>query len=163
MSPLFADTVLEVHAKLISCAIRKMPGMKLSQNYMLKLVLILAQGSGFPMLLFIGGWGGVAMGSGNLCHAACRILIPQPGIEPGPRQWKRWDLTTELPGNSLPALFWRSTRHLKTPNSSLPETWLTEAPGPGWGGERFKLEGKMEQQFADFLVICNNVTIFFGF
>ena len=58
MSPLFADTVLEVHAKLISCAIRKMPGMKLSQNYMLKLVLILAQGSGFPMLLFIGGWGG---------------------------------------------------------------------------------------------------------
>ena len=35
-----------------------MPGMKLSQNYMLKLVLILAQGSGFPMLLFIGGWGG---------------------------------------------------------------------------------------------------------
>lgn len=57
MSPLFADTVLEEHAKLISCAISKMPGMKRSQNYMLKLVLILAQGSGFSMLIYFRGAG----------------------------------------------------------------------------------------------------------
>ena len=78
MSPLLADTVLEVQAKLISHAISKMPGMKLSQNYMLELVLILAQGSGFSMLLFSGG-----RELGSLCHVACGILVPQPGIEPG--------------------------------------------------------------------------------
>ena len=32
---------------------------------------------------------------------ACGILVPQPGIEPGPQQWKCWVLTTGLPGNSL--------------------------------------------------------------
>ena len=31
---------------------------------------------------------------------ACRILVPWPGIEPGPWQWKRQVLTTKLPGNS---------------------------------------------------------------
>ena len=31
----------------------------------------------------------------------CGILVPQPGIEPGPRQWKHQLLTTGLPGNSL--------------------------------------------------------------
>ena len=34
-------------------------------------------------------------------HPACRILIPQPGIEPlAPQQWKHVVLTTGLPGNS---------------------------------------------------------------
>ena len=33
-------------------------------------------------------------------HTTCGILVPWPGIEPGPRQWKRWILTTGLPGNS---------------------------------------------------------------
>ena len=32
---------------------------------------------------------------------ACRILVPQPGTEPGPQQWKCWVLTTRPPGNSL--------------------------------------------------------------
>ena len=32
---------------------------------------------------------------------ACGILVPQPGIEPGPLQWKRRVLTTGPPGNSL--------------------------------------------------------------
>ena len=36
--------------------------------------------------------------------AACRILVPRPGTEPGPRQWKRQVLTTGPPGNS-PVLF----------------------------------------------------------
>ena len=31
----------------------------------------------------------------------CRILVPRPGIEPGPQQWKHWVLTTGKPGNSL--------------------------------------------------------------
>ena len=35
-----------------------------------------------------------------LRHAACRILVPQPGVEPGPRQWKRGVLTPGPPGNS---------------------------------------------------------------
>ena len=25
---------------------------------------------------------------GGLCHRTCRILAPQPGIKPGPQQWK---------------------------------------------------------------------------
>ena len=32
---------------------------------------------------------------------AFRILVLQPGIEPGPWQWKCWVLTTGPPGNSL--------------------------------------------------------------
>ena len=35
----------------------------------------------------------------KLCLAAWRILVPQPGIKPGPWQWKRWVLIVELPGN----------------------------------------------------------------
>ena len=34
------------------------------------------------------------------CHTACGILVPQPWIEPGPRQWKHRVLTTGPPGNS---------------------------------------------------------------
>ena len=32
---------------------------------------------------------------------ACRVLVPWPGIEPRPWQWKHQVLTTGLPGNSL--------------------------------------------------------------
>ena len=38
-------------------------------------------------------------------HAACSILVPQPGIEPGPQQWKRRVLTTGPPGNSRKCLY----------------------------------------------------------
>ena len=34
------------------------------------------------------------------CHVVCGILVPWPGIEPGPQQWKHWVLTTGPPGNS---------------------------------------------------------------
>ena len=30
-------------------------------------------------------------------HMACGILVPWPGVEPGPWQWHRWALTTGLP------------------------------------------------------------------
>ena len=30
----------------------------------------------------------------NLSCVACGLLVPQPGVEPGPQQWKRWVLTT---------------------------------------------------------------------
>ena len=33
------------------------------------------------------------------CQMACRILVPQPGIEPGPLQGKRWILTMGSPGS----------------------------------------------------------------
>ena len=36
-----------------------------------------------------------------LCHVACEILFPQPGILPAPWQWKSRVLTTGLTGNSL--------------------------------------------------------------
>ena len=32
-----------------------------------------------------------------LCHAACGIIVPQAGIEPGPLQWEHRVLTTGLP------------------------------------------------------------------
>ena len=36
----------------------------------------------------------------SLHRIICRILIPQPGMEPRSQQWKRWVLTTGLPGDS---------------------------------------------------------------
>ena len=36
-----------------------------------------------------------------LHHVACRILVPQPRMEPGPWQWKHRVLTTGPPWNSL--------------------------------------------------------------
>ena len=39
-------------------------------------------------------------------HAACRILVPQPGIELKPWQWKHWVLTPGSPGNSLVPLLY---------------------------------------------------------
>ena len=35
------------------------------------------------------------------CHAACEILVPQAGIEPGPWQWNSCILTIGPPANSL--------------------------------------------------------------
>ena len=32
------------------------------------------------------------------CYVACRILVPWPGLNPGPQQWNRWVLSTGLPG-----------------------------------------------------------------
>ena len=43
----------------------------------------------FPSLLF---WP---------CHAACEMLVPWPGTDPRPWQWKCQVLTTKLPENSL--------------------------------------------------------------
>ena len=40
-----------------------------------------------------------------LCSRTCGILVPPPGIEPGPWQWKLRVLTTGLPGNSLKLRF----------------------------------------------------------
>ena len=39
------------------------------------------------------------------CQAACSILVPQPGIEPRPQQWKPQILTSRPPGNSLLQIF----------------------------------------------------------
>ena len=35
------------------------------------------------------------------CYVACRMSVPQPGIDRGPWQWKCLILTTRPPGNSL--------------------------------------------------------------
>ena len=35
-----------------------------------------------------------------LCHKACEILVPQPGIKPIPPALEAQILTTELPGKS---------------------------------------------------------------
>ena len=42
-------------------------------------------------------------------RAACRILVPRPGIELRPRQWKRWVLTTGPPGNSQTIFYFEIT------------------------------------------------------
>ena len=59
-------------------------------------------------------------------RAACGILAPQPGIEPGPWQWKRGVLTTRLPGNSLKDIVmyspWGGTRTL--PYCCTIASWL---------------------------------------
>ena len=60
-----------------------------------------------------------------ICHTACRILVPQPGIEPSPWQWKYWALTTGLPGNSLYVVI-------------ITITTATESGSPGFWG----LQGK---------------------
>ena len=39
-----------------------------------------------------------------LCYTACGMLVPRPGIEPRPWQWKRGVLTTGPPGKSLMGL-----------------------------------------------------------
>ena len=41
-----------------------------------------------------------------LCHGACGILVPQPGIEPTPLQWKHRVPTTGWPGKSCDLYFW---------------------------------------------------------
>ena len=43
------------------------------------------------------------------CHSAYGILVPQPGIEPEPQQWKHWVLTAGPQGNSLQQyfLYWK--------------------------------------------------------
>ena len=48
------------------------------------------QMEGFPSFFFFGHATGLV-----------GILVPRPGIEPGPQQWKCWLLTTGPPGNSL--------------------------------------------------------------
>ena len=41
-----------------------------------------------------------------LCHEACGILVPWPGIEPAPSALKGKVLTTGPPGKSLKYIFW---------------------------------------------------------
>ena len=52
-----------------------------------------------------------------LCHAAYRILVPRPGIKPGPRQWKHGVLTTGQPKNSPYELFFFSRAQVFFPAS----------------------------------------------
>ena len=49
-----------------------------------------------------------------LCHVACGDLKlgVQPATEPGPLQWKRWLLTTGLPGNSYLSSFYQVFRNI---------------------------------------------------
>ena len=41
----------------------------------------------------------------NRTQIFCGILVPRPGIEPRPRQWKHQVLTTGQPGNSWTQIF----------------------------------------------------------
>ena len=48
---------------------------------------------------------------------SCGILVSWPGIEPGPRQWKCWYLTSALPGNSFfPPTFFTSVLSFHIPH-----------------------------------------------
>ena len=66
------------------------------------------------MSLSILCWGWGRGGTGTLvslflffwpCWATCRILVPQPSIEPRPWQWKSGILTTRPPWNSHISFF----------------------------------------------------------
>ena len=56
-------------------------------------------------------------------RAACRILVPQPGIEPGPQQWQRRVLTTGPPGNSQ-LLTTLDSMWFLVPRESIVQWWL---------------------------------------
>ena len=45
---------------------------------------------------------------------ACGILVPQPGIEPRPQQWKHWVLTTGPPENYFDKLMMVAALELVT-------------------------------------------------
>ena len=56
---------------------------------------------------------------------ARRILVPRPGTEPGPQQWKHRVLTTGPPGNCLKLIFKRSflLTSLTLPATLLQDSW----------------------------------------
>ena len=57
---------------------------------------------------------------------ACRILVPQPGIELGPQAWKLWVLTTGPPGTCL--LFPSAFLLLLLLLSCFSRVWLCATP-----------------------------------
>ena len=62
----------------------------------------------FSFLAVMGLCSGAPVGGGVVlsCPAACGILVPQPGIEPGSRALEGGFLTTEPPGSpSLASIF----------------------------------------------------------
>ena len=61
----------------------------------------------------------------RLYQAACRILVPWPGIEPGPWQWEHGVLTTEPPGNSLN---WLLITHPQAGSFFLPGRFVLSPP-----------------------------------
>ena len=82
-----------------------------------------------------------------LFRSACRILVPQPGIEPGPLQWKHGFLTTGPPGKSLTGPFscgrlspqppilsnaWHGARYVMATQSMLVETSTPKNMGKGF-------------------------------
>ena len=54
------------------------------------------------------------------CCTASRIFVPQPGIEPGPCEWKHQVLTTGPPGNSPVRVFWNEVNIWIRRPSKLP-------------------------------------------
>ena len=59
---------------------------------------------------------------------ACEILIPQPGIEPGPLAVKPWVLTTGLPGNFQNALFFNGASDFLEKNLDCTRRRLNTSP-----------------------------------
>ena len=63
------------------------------------------------------------------CFMACGILVPQPGMEPHPLQWKYEALTTGLPGR-LPKCSHFKHHHLMIlKNAYTPMTTRPSLPG----------------------------------
>ena len=63
------------------------------------------------------------------CNMACRILVPQPGIEPGPQQWNLWVLTTVPSGNSPKA----SSLIFTLPAFLYFQSWVRSPRDVKWG------------------------------
>ena len=63
------------------------------------------------------------------CQTVCRILGPQPGIEPGPLQWKRWVLTMGPPGSShILTWFWSELDETIRKDFGSLKDFLCQAP-----------------------------------
>lgn len=56
---------------------------------------------GFEVFVCVSVWGAGCVCVFGLHHEACRILVSGPRIEPRPRWWKLWVLTTDHEGTPL--------------------------------------------------------------
>ena len=58
-------------------------------------------------------------------YAACGILVPRPGMEPVPLQWKHGVLTTGPPGKSLKVYLTESLRFNNNASRAITSSYTT--------------------------------------
>ena len=79
--------------------------------------------------------------------AACRILVPRPGIEPGQLQWKRQVLITALPGSSQEIYFFLLFNKCWVPTLTCSSFDLPNWFSRSWGWQNFFYKGPVSKYF----------------